>query len=290
MKGRTLIRECFSDLVQELTPIYDEREAQTIAQYVLEDAFGIYHPLNTNRFFTPKEQVSFEVIKAALLKKCPWQYVLGEADFYGLKFEVNKNVLIPRTETEELVHEIIQRHQNQIVEILDIGTGSGCIAISLKKNLTNAIVTAVDLSQCALQVAKTNAIKNEVVVGFQALDILDVKAIQKMPQYDLIVSNPPYIKDTEVTVMPSHVLEYEPHMALFVTNEDPLQFYKAIADFAVVHLQNKGWLYFEINESFGKEVLELLEHKGFINCELLSDMFDRDRIVFGQLSTNSINE
>lgn len=275
----------FHYLIEQLMTIYDEREATTIATYVLEDGFGLYNPLQSRRIFTIEEQVELEKITKELLTKRPWQYVLGEADFYDLKFKVNEAVLIPRSETEELVHFILQEHRNKALKVLDVGTGSGCIAISLQKNLTQARLTAVDVSKEALTVAKENAIKNAVTVEFQQLDILDLIATKKMPQYDVIVSNPPYIQDTEVTMMPDHVLKYEPHMALFVTNKDPLQFYKKITDFALTHLQTNGWLYFEINEYFGKEVLELLKQSGFVNCQLLPDMSNRDRIVLGQLPT-----
>lgn len=163
-----------------------------------------------------------------MLDKRPWQYVVGQADFYGLKFKVNNKVLIPRAETEELVYAIIQKHKNEAVQLLDIGTGSGCIAITLQKQLKNAAVTAVDVSTEALKVAKENASLNQVRLKFQQLDILDVATRQKMPQYHIIVSNPPYIQDTETVVMPTHVLAHEPHLALFVTNKDPYNFIRQL--------------------------------------------------------------
>lgn len=276
-------KDYFVYLKKQLQKIYEEREAHTIATYVLEDVFDIQNPSNHTRKFSKEEQLMFERIVAELVQKRPWQYVVGTADFYNLKFEVNESVLIPRAETEELVYTIAKKHAREPIEILDIGTGSGCIAIALKKELPLANLTAVDVSKEALVIAKKNAERNTLEVNFQHLDILDLEQSQKMPQYHLIVSNPPYIQDSETMLMPAHVLAYEPHLALFVTNKDPLQFYRAIADFAVDHLFSKGWLYFEINEYFGAEVLALLQNKGFINCALVEDMSGRDRIVLGQL-------
>jgi release factor glutamine methyltransferase len=278
------VKAYFVYLEEQLQKVYEEREASTIATYVFEDAFGVKNPVKSTREFTNEEQGKFEQIVQELLQKRPWQYVVGTADFYDLKFEVDEAVLIPRAETEELVYAIAQKHKKESIEILDIGTGSGCIAIALKKELPQATLTAVDVSKDVLELARKNAQKNGLEVDFQQIDILDLKQTQKMPQYDLIVSNPPYIQDSETSVMPAHVLAYEPHLALFVTNKDPLQFYTAIADFALIHLSPKGWLYFEINEYFGAEVIELLQDKGFVNCDLVEDMSGRDRIVLGQLS------
>lgn len=277
------IKVYFVYLKEQLQGIYEDREAATIATYVLEDAFGITNPINSTRSFTEEEQIEFKRIVEELLQKKPWQYVVGAADFYDLKFEVNEAVLIPRAETEELVHAIVEKYKKKSIDILDIGTGSGCIAVALKKEIPQAKVSAVDVSKGALELAQKNAQKNAVEVDFQQIDILDLNQTRKMPQYHLIVSNPPYIQDSETSVMPAHVLAYEPHLALFVTNKDPLQFYTAIADFAQAHLYPKGWLYFEINEYFGAEVLALLEKKGFVNCALVQDFSNRDRIVLGQL-------
>lgn len=284
LKEDTSVKRYFFYLKKELQKIYEERESTTIASYVLEDVFEVQNPANSTRLLTKKEQEQFEKIVQELLQKRPWQYVVGQADFYDLKFDVNEAVLIPRAETEELVYAIVEKHKKEALQILDIGTGSGCIAIALKKQLPEATLTAIDVSKEALELAKKNAAKNAVEVDCQQIDILDLQQTQKMPQYHLIVSNPPYIQDTETSVMPAHVLAYEPHLALFVTNKDPLQFYTAIADFAQVHLHPKGWLYFEINEYFGAEVLALLQKKGFVNCALVQDMSNRDRIVLGQLS------
>jgi len=283
-KEGATIKMCFIYLKEQLEQIYEEREATTIASYVLEDVFDIPTPINSMQQLSKEEQKKLEKIIEELLQKRPWQYVVGAADFYNLKFDVNETVLIPRAETEELIYTIVEKHQKESIQILDIGTGSGCIAITLKKKLPQASLTAIDISKKALKLAKQNAEKNAVEVDFQQINILDAQQIQKMPQYHLIVSNPPYIQNSETVVMPEHVLAYEPHLALFVTNKDPLQFYKAITDFALTHLYPKGWLYFEINEYFGAEVLTLLKSKGLVNCNLIQDMSSRDRIVLGQLS------
>ncbi len=283
LKQEWSAKTCFFYLKKELEQVYEEREATTIAQYVLEDAFNIKNPINSIQMITNEEKSELERMVQELLQRRPWQYVVGTADFYDLKLEVDESVLIPRAETEELVYAIIEKYVGHAPKILDIGTGSGCIAIALKKQLPQATITAVDVSKNALALAQKNAVKNKVEITFQQVDILDTEQIQKLPQYDLIVSNPPYIQNSETSLMPEHVLAYEPHLALFVTNQDPLQFYTAITDFAKEHLCTKGWLYFEINEYFGAEVLALLENKGFENCALLPDMSNRDRIVLGQL-------
>jgi release factor glutamine methyltransferase len=273
----------FNVLQSKLAVIYDEREASNIAIIVFEDAFNIPNAAVSEQDFSSENQEKFTQILSELLQKKPWQYVLGEADFYGLKFDVGTEVLIPRVETEELVNYIITKHKNQAARILDIGTGSGCIAVTLQENLKDATVLGVDVSRTALALAKQNALKNNSTTKFQQLDVLDAEASQKMPKYDVIVSNPPYIQQSEKHLMPYHVLTYEPQLALFVTNNDPLQFYKAIAHFAFQHLHTNGWLYFEINEYFGKEVLDLLKDKGFVNCELVQDMFGKDRIALARL-------
>jgi release factor glutamine methyltransferase len=209
----------------------------------------------------------------------PLQYILGEVIFYGLKFYVNPDVLIPRPETEELVYLIIQttkgsaKHYNTL---LDIGTGSGCIPISIKKNLPALDVSALDVSRPALELAKKNAKLNDVILNFIEADILTYHADLA---YDIIVSNPPYIKEEEKTAMHQNVLDHEPHLALFVTNEDPLIFYKAIADFSQQHLNIDGFLFFEINEFLGNEMKDMLRSKGFRNIQIIKDMQGKDRMI-----------
>ena len=212
----------------------------------------------------------------------PIQYILGEAEFYGLKFYVNPDVLIPRPETEELVYLIIQTIKasaKPYKSFLDIGTGSGCIPISIKKKVPALHISALDVSQPALAVAKRNAELNDVTVNFIEADILTYQSEQV---YDIIVSNPPYIKEDEKSSMHQNVLSHEPHLALFVSNEDPLVFYKAIAEFSRQRLNTEGFLFFEINEFLGNEMQQMLSSKGFRNITIVKDMQGKDRIIFCQ--------
>ena len=211
----------------------------------------------------------------------PIQYLLGTTCFYGLDFEVNSKVLIPRPETEELVEWIIEsvaeRYQNKKVKILDIGTGSGCIAISLAKNLPKAQVFALDVSTEALFVAKGNANKNGVNVVFIQKDILTTIDLEQ--EFDIIVSNPPYIRNLEKIEIKKNVLENEPHLALFVADEDPLLFYRKIADLALKNSAKGAQLFFEINQYLGTETVKLLRSKGFDNIVLRKDLYENDRMI-----------
>lgn len=272
--------EAFHHLVAELTPLYDARESQTIAQYVFEDAFHFRFPL-VERAFSEKEQKHFLTINNRLVKAEPWQYVLGEADFYGLKFKVSDAVLIPRPETEELVYWIVQDAKKQAndISILDIGTGSGCIPISLKKELPTAQVFGVDVSETALEIANLNSEKHQLRVNFQTLDILNKNAWNTFDKLDVIVSNPPYIPFKEKPLMRNNVLKFEPDIALFVENNDALLFYRTIAEFAQKHLKSNGFLYYEINENYGKATVDLLVEMGFSEVILEQDMSGRDRMI-----------
>ena len=214
----------------------------------------------------------------------PIQYILGETEFYGLTFKVNDNTLIPRPETEELVSWVLKSVQeNKTINILDIGTGSGCIAISIAKNLPNAKVFALDVSGEALVVARENAELNQVAITFINQDILSVEAAQLLEdiKFDIIVSNPPYVRHLEKKLMQTNVLENEPHLALFVDDENPLEFYKAITEFASYNLKENGLLFFEINEYLGNEMIQLLKGNHFIDIHLKQDMFRKDRMING---------
>ncbi len=214
-----------------------------------------------------------------LSEQKPIQYILGKTEFYGLDFKVNNNVLIPRPETEELVDWIIKDYKNtKDLKILDIGTGSGCIAISLAKNTNNFNITALDVSKKALEIAKYNAQNNTVEIIFILDDILSPKS-ENYIKYDIIVSNPPYVRDLEKKEINNNVLKNEPHLALFVEDHNALVFYNAIADFALKHLTNKGVLYFEINQYLGQETVNLLINKGFKDVMLKKDIFNNDRMI-----------
>lgn len=225
------------------------------------------------------ELLSFIRVAKKLKQFEPIQYILGETEFYGLNFRVNKAVLIPRPETEELVDWILKSHKGQGFHVLDIGTGSGCIPISLKKNLNQAQVSAVDISPEALEVAKKNAQLNEGDVEFYQLDIRDEQVWQKLGQYDIIVSNPPYVLESEKAEMEKNVLDYEPELALFVKENDPLVFYRYILKFAQSHLKPDGNIYFELNEKLGQSLIALCNDLGFANCELRQDLRNKDRML-----------
>jgi release factor glutamine methyltransferase len=267
----------------ELLGIYDKSEIENFIFYSFNTFLGFSRTdLMTKPEFrlSESELLKFNNVVKELKKNKPIQYILGSAHFYGFDFYVNENVLIPRPETEELVHLIIKKNkEKEDLSVLDIGTGSGCIAISLKKHLAKSIVTAVDVSEDALLIAEKNAKKYGADVVFKKLDILPAGADLIESFFDLIVSNPPYVLFSEKTSMEKNVLEYEPHKALFVPDKDPLIFYRKIAEFAKKTLNPKGQLYFEINEKKGQETADLLESLGFKNIRLVKDINGKNRIL-----------
>lgn len=234
--------------------------------------------LRKDEFLNQSDLIIVYDIAKDLATKKPIQYVLNEAWFYGEKYFVNENVLIPRPETEELVELICNENNQDSLTILDIGTGSGCIPISVKKKKSDWNVHAIDLSKEALEVARRNSNDLNALVTFYELDILKTHSIEDK-KFDIIVSNPPYIAKNEASTMNDTVLQFEPHIALFVENNDPLLFYKVIADFALTNLKGSGKLYFEINQRLGKEVVELLVNKGFSGVVLHKDLSGNDRMV-----------
>ena len=213
-----------------------------------------------------------------LMNDMPIQYVIGETNFMDLVFKLNNNVLIPRPETEELVNWIINdKHVNK--NILDIGTGSGCIAISLSKNLNNCNVLGWDINEDVIKIANQNAIINNVKPLFEISDITKPKFLNE--KFDVLVSNPPYITNNEKKLTPNNVKSFEPHSALFVEDDDPLFFYKKILEFAIFNLKSNGFLYLEINENFSEEVLKLLKDNGFYDIQLKKDFRLKNRMVKG---------
>jgi release factor glutamine methyltransferase len=240
-------------------------------------------------FSTDEIQV-WNTIVEQLQLEIPIQYLLGKTSFYGLDFEVNSNVLIPRPETEELVDWIVQSTRHEVrdtksddvrrrIKILDIGTGSGCIAVSLAKNIPNAQIFAIDISEKALATAKKNAEINAVKVTFIERNILETEVLSE--QFDIIVSNPPYVRELEKKEIKKNVLDNEPHLALFVKDNDALVFYKKIAELAQKNLSHNGELFFEINQYLGDEMMELLEKMEFKNIELRKDIYGNDRMIRG---------
>jgi release factor glutamine methyltransferase len=244
--------------------------------------------LNPNFEISEEEVEKWNIILADLQQEKPIQYITGEAWFYGMKFQVNENTLIPRPETEELVDWILNSPITQYpspITILDIGTGTGCIPIALKANVPQANVSAIDVSDKALELAKRNAMLNKVEINFIQANILEVEDLSKIPNsklqtnFDIIVSNPPYVRNLEKQEIKKNVLDYEPHLALFVEDTDALLFYRKIAQLALKNLSPNGLLFFEINQYLGKETVELLENLGFKNIELKKDLYGNDRMV-----------
>lgn len=242
--------------------------------------------LNLEELISGENYNTFQSAIERLKNYEPIQYILGKTEFYGLPFQVDNNVLIPRPETEELVDWVINTiNKKEESKILDIGTGSGCIAISLAKKLQNAKVSALDVSADALRVAKQNANLNHVDVEFIELDILSnchAELDSASQKWDVIVSNPPYVRQQEKSEIKKNVLENEPHLALFVEDDDALQFYKAICQFAVDNLSENGMLFFEINEYLGQEMIELLSDYNFKNIQLKQDIFGKNRMIKSQ--------
>lgn len=264
----------------ELIDYFPEQEINSMLYIVLDKTFEIRKKdvlLGSNRLFSESELLKIIYIVKDLKKHKPLAYILGEWEFYGLPFKVNEHTLIPRPETEELVQLILDENNNENASILDIGTGSGCIAIAFKKNRPNASVSAFDVSIQALETAKNNALLNDVAIHFQEIDILTTKQLKT--NYDLIVSNPPYIPLKDMNEMDKNVTDFEPHLALFVEDNNPLIFYKAIAELAKKHLTNHGKLYVEIHEKLGDKVKALFESIGFKEVVIVKDINEKDRIV-----------
>lgn len=271
------LSELFESLIAQLQPLYSKQESESLVIWLFEEYLGKSKTdLSKNN---PLDQVPVELQKAfkELLTGKPIQYVTGKAPFYGREFLVNTDVLIPRNETEELVHLILKGNKSSGLRILDIGTGSGCIPITLALEMDQSEVFSLDISEQALQVASQNAAFLGAEVVFQKCDILN----EEIPfeNLDIIVSNPPYVRISEKEMMHDNVLKYEPHLALFVNDDDPLLFYRQIAQKAKQVLKPKGRLYFEINEALGADVKKLLAENGFIDLKIIKDLNGRDRIV-----------
>jgi len=267
----------------ELQGLYPDTEIKSFSNLIIEKVSGFSRTeiiVNKNTLFSVEQRHVIENFIEKLKEYVPIQYILGETEFFGLPFHVNESVLIPRPETEELVDWIRNENdRNANPGILDIGTGSGCIAISLKHEFINATVDAFDISEKALETAQSNATLNKLEVTFSKVDILNTPEMEQ--KWDIIVSNPPYVTELEKSEISPNVLDYEPHLALFVPDNDPLLFYRCIAIFAQQHLKPRGKLYFEINRQFGKATVDLLTAMGFGNVELRKDISGNDRMVRG---------
>jgi release factor glutamine methyltransferase len=277
------VRRAIPYIKESLKAYYPENEISGFIRIIIEYISHKPYPqaYADHLIFSCETNVQIESILERLKRYEPIQYIFGQTEFFGLPFSVNSDTLIPRPETEELVELIINENNKSGLKILDIGTGSGAIAIALAKHLNKADVFAWDFSQRALDMAKHNAERNNVQVEFNKVDVLD--DYPKDIMYDIIVSNPPYVLESEKNVMEQNVLAYEPHSALFVPDADALLFYNRIADIALDALRPGGKLYFEINQVKGDETMEVLRKKGFKEVVLFKDLSKNDRMVRGVL-------
>lgn len=295
----------YRELCRRLAERYGLDEARAIVRWVLGERFGLSMAdilCDKVTELSADDRTDLEKMMLRLENGEPVQYVLGFADFCGRQFFVNERVLIPRPETEELCRWMVEergtRNEEQGTRVLDIGTGSGCIAITLAAEMPDAQVSAWDISDQALAVARKNADSIGVNVDFEQVDVLNLSSASQSPlsigrggggeAFTHIVSNPPYICDNEKIAMKSHVLEHEPHVALFVPDDDPLLFYRAIADFAIQSLEPDGWLYFEVNPLYIKELKTMLAEKGFENIEVKIDLFGKERMIRARKSKMKI--
>jgi len=265
---------------QELVPWYDEKEIESFFYIVFQ---SFHHKKRIDLALQPEMEMDalqllrWEAVLSDLKKHKPIQYIIGETEFFGLSFLVDENVLIPRPETEELVELVLSNKNTSITTILDIGTGSGCIPIAIKKNWPSAEVYAIDVSEKALVTAMKNAEIHKSEVVFELKNILETNDLGR--QFDVIISNPPYVRNMEKAEIKPNVIEYEPHLALFVEDDNPLLFYRKIAQLALKNLSPNGKLYFEINQYLGKETVELLSELQFSAVELRKDIYGNDRML-----------
>ncbi|WP_108821025.1 peptide chain release factor N(5)-glutamine methyltransferase [Dysgonomonas sp. Marseille-P4361] len=273
------MQQAIAYIKESLKTYYPESEISGFIRIIIEHLTKQSYPLALiyDKDLTPDQTEHLSFILKRLKRYEPIQYILEETEFFGLPFFVNEGVLIPRPETEELVEIILNENQKSELNILDIGTGSGAIAIALAKYMNKVSLSAWDFSQKALDVAITNAKTNEIRIDFRLVDVL--KEYPKDQKFDIIVSNPPYIEEKEKGAMEQNVLAYEPHSALFVPDNEALLFYERIADIALDLLSEKGKLYFEINQEKGTETVQMLKQKGFVNIVLLQDLNKNDRMV-----------
>jgi release factor glutamine methyltransferase len=276
-----ILSELFQSLARQLQVLYSKQESESLVIWLFEEYLGKSRKDITSNFILDSLPMKLTNAFNELLEGKPIQYVIGKAPFYGREFLVNSSVLIPRNETEELVHLIIKENKKEGMRILDIGTGSGCIPITLALEIKGSLVFGLDISEKALSVASQNATLLGAKVEFRKCDILNEEVPFK--DLDIIVSNPPYVKISEKELMHDNVLKYEPHLALFVNDHDPLLFYRHIVHKAKKVLNSEGRLYFEINEALGTITSELLTGNGFKDVQIIKDINNRDRIVVAVL-------
>lgn len=281
-------KQLYRQYLHQLEHIYSSLEAMTITDWIFESVAGVKKSdliKNPEQVVESKTILQLNSCLTELMQHKPIQYVLGEAWFFKMKFKVNNQVLIPRPETEELVQLVLDDYNNkkysqepgEILSILDIGTGSGCIATALKNNLTNTVIHAIDISEGALEIAKENALNLKAEINFIALDFLNENSWHQLPNIDIIVSNPPYIPLEEKKILDKNVTQYEPHQALFVTNSSPFVFYEKIAAFGKTHLLANGKIFVEFHEEFAKQTAAIFEVDYLV--EIKKDLFGKDRML-----------
>ena len=279
----------FNRYVTALQPLYDHAEAQSVTYWLMEEMLGYTQKdliLDPGKLLPASIQYQTEFVLQQLLLHKPVQQILGCAYFMDLKLQINEHVLIPRPETEELVQWIQKSYAPEAnINLIDICTGSGCIALALKKHFKNATLSAQDLSTEALKIAQLNAKKLQLAVDFKQTDVLAANWQLPTDTYDVVVSNPPYIKETEQAFMRQNVLEHEPHMALFVPDDNALVFYEKIAKQAFHALKPRGKLFFEINQALGAETCDLLHKIGYSHTEIRKDLSGNDRMIMATLSS-----
>jgi release factor glutamine methyltransferase len=279
-----LIKDIVNHYTEKILPIYGKEEASQLIWILTEHFFEVDRmklARNPELRITESEMLTIHFAVKELSKNKPVQYITGESEFSGCRFQLNSDVLIPRPETEQMVQMIVNYVSNNqaVKRILDIGTGSGCIAVSLAKQLTHCEVFACDVSFSALELAASNAQLNKAEVNYFKFDLLNLTDTEELPVFDLIVSNPPYVTEKEKSQMQPNVLNYEPHLALFVTDDDPLLFYRKIALFAQKKLKSGGYMMLEINEMYGDDLKILLESFRFSEIEVLKDFHGKNRFV-----------
>lgn len=279
-----IIKKLYRNFLVKLQQIYSLGEATTITNWVFEKMVSLKRAdilKNPDKVITPEANESIQNVLQQLLQHKPIQYVLGEAFFYNMKLKVNEHVLIPRPETEELVEQLIKDRKSKLTDpaILDIGTGSGCIPIALKKNLPASFVTSIDISEKAISLAIENADLHNTHITFRQMDFLNEKGWDILPMYDIIISNPPYIPANEKEKLSKNVTLYEPHIALFVPNKTPLIFYEKIAAFGLTNLRPSGKIYLETHEDYAKEVAALFR-KNYETVVVKKDLNGKERMIF----------
>lgn len=283
MNWRTnLLKDLKGQYIDLLSTKYSEAESRSLFEVLIEDFFSISRTrlaLEPYLRLNESEILKLHMAIKELLNEKPVQYITGISHFHDLKLKVNESVLIPRPETEELVNLVLENEQSENLCVIDIGTGSGCIAIALKKELVKANVTAIDISLEALETAAYNSKMYDLDIIFQQINILEIDSYSDFPSFDLVISNPPYVTQSDKILMKKNVLDYEPHQALFVEDKNPLYYYSAILTFCNTHLNSGGRVYFEIHESKDAEMLQLLDDFNFNNVSIHLDIHDKKRFV-----------